>query len=258
MSTPSFSPQKPLRVFVLFSGNATAIQYLRRMDPGYNHSYIVVGALTTNEKAPGSAFFIRHTNNTDSETRRTKNQKKESIPCEIFDWRTFRSENPENKRKEYFQKILEILVDHDFDIIVCSGFHLRIPDFFIKSISPKKIVNAHPTDLSVMHIATRKRWFIGVWKQAIQLVLDAGMEDSRSTAHYITAGCDIDDGEIIAQSQRYRLIPGEGVEQVQDRLTRIGSDGEALAIALQIICNGENCEEGTFDRLKKLLQKVLS
>jgi folate-dependent phosphoribosylglycinamide formyltransferase PurN len=237
MNTLLFSSQNPLRVFVLFSGKATAIQYLRRMDPEYNYSYTIVGALTTHKKAPGSAFFITHTNNIDSETRRKKNIKKESISCEILDWKTFQSENIEHKRKEYFQKILEILVSYDFDIIVCSGFHLRIPDFFIKSISPKKIVNTHPTDLSVINITTRKRWFIGLWKQAIQLVLDSGIGESRSTTHYITAGNDIDDGEIIAQSQWFGLVLHENREQVQDRMVRMGSDGEALARALYMICN---------------------
>lgn len=240
MSNPQLHSKKPLRVFVLFSGNATAIQYLRRMDPEYNYSYAIVGALTTNKTAPGSTFFIKHTHDIDNTTHRSP--KKESIPCEILDWRMFESTHMDTKRHEYFRKLLQILTVYDFDIIACSGFHLRIPDFFIRGLSPKKIINTHPTDLSIINPSTQKRWFVGLWKEAIQLVLDAGMTESCSTAHYITAGVDIDGGEIIAQSRPFRLVPNESVVQVQERLTRIGSDGEALANALKIICSEERRE----------------
>jgi folate-dependent phosphoribosylglycinamide formyltransferase PurN len=236
MNTP-LSHKKLLRVFVLFSGNATAIRYLRHMDPGYNYEYIIAGSLTTNKKAPGSTFFVKHTNNSDNQTHTRKSPKKDPIPCEILDWRVFEPKNPDNKREEYFQEILEILKKYDFDIIVCSGFHLRIPDFFIESISPKKIINTHPTDLSVINPATQKRWFVGLWKEAIKLTLDAGVQDSCSTTHYITAGDDIDSGKIIAQSQRFKLIPGEDPKDVQERMSNIGSDGQALEYALRIICN---------------------
>jgi folate-dependent phosphoribosylglycinamide formyltransferase PurN len=259
MSTSLFSPQKPLRVFVLFSGNATAIQYLRRMDPEYNSLYSIIGALTTNKTAPGSTFFVKHTNNADKQTHiKGGSQRKAAIPCKILDWRTFESACLENKREEYFQKLLEILAGYDFDIIVCSGFHLRIPDFFIKIISPRKIINTHPTNLTVYDIATRKRLFVGLWKEAIQIALNTGMQDSCSTAHYITAGDDIDGGEIIAQSQRFKLISGETPGQVQWRLTQIGSDGQALALALKIICNQRPLKETLVIRLKKLFQSLRS
>lgn len=195
-----------LKLFVCFSGNASAIQYIENDDTGWRNIYEVVRALTDKPDAPGISFFEEH-----------------SIPCEYINRTDIK------KNDVYLTEAMHLIDRYNPDYIVFSGFMRIVPDWFIRNFEGK-IINVHPTDLNILD-ATGKRKYTGRGREAIQKVLDDGLETIRSTIHYIEEG-PIDGGEIIAQSQLCRIAPRDTAQTLHDRLKRI-AEGKALQYALQ-------------------------
>lgn len=204
-----------LRLFVCFSGNASAIRDLENDDPDWNHRYEVVGSLTDVDDVPGMLFF-----------------KKENIPCHYIDRSIYPP--PEvcmSKRDRYFDEIKDVIDYYAPDYIVFSGFMLIAPPWFVRSFE-RKIINVHPTDLSRID-ANGKRKYAGRGDVAIQKVLDDGMTTIRSTVHFVEEG-GVDEGEIIAHSRPCTISPKDTAQTLQERLKLI-ADGDALKNALKTL-----------------------
>lgn len=197
-----------LRLFVCFSGNASAIQCIENDDTGWKSTYEVVGTLTDKQDAPGISFFEEH-----------------SIPCEYINRTDIK------KNDVYLTEAMHLINRYNPDYIVFSGFMRIVPDWFIRNFEGK-IINVHPTDLNILD-ATGKRKYTGRGRDAIQKVLDDGLETIRSTIHYIEEGA-VDGGEIIAQSQFCKIAPRDTAETLHKRLKSI-AEWQALQYALQIL-----------------------
>lgn len=258
MNTSSpFSKHNPLKIFVLFSGEASSIRHLRHSSVEYGYLYQIVGALSSNANAPGIQFFKNHTNHREKFTPKfesAKDMSEEHIPCDILDWGTFQENIPQNKwrqclnkliqiifnsrerrRKRYFKQVLEIIEKYEVDLILCAGFKIIIPDFFIQECKIP-IINDHPADLTILN-ADGTRRYAGSGLDAIARAIQDGKETICSTVHFVEIG-PVDSGRIICQSLPARLEPNADPETIRKRIKWICS-GQAIDDALRRITRGE-------------------
>lgn len=102
------------------------------------------------------------------------------VPCRAFpksDW-------------EIAESILDLLREHQIDLIVLAGFLLRIPDALLHAY-PNKIINIHPSLLP-------KFGGKGMYGDRVhEAVVAAGETETGITIHYLNEH--FDEGEIIVQ-----------------------------------------------------------
>ena len=204
------NPQR-LRLAILFSGNASAIQHLRRSHPFWNYDYEIVIAISSDIHAVGMPFF-----------------QSQQIPCEHLD----RDEFPW-QRELYFQSIAEILQKHSPDLVICSGFKHKITDTFLRQF-PRQVINIHPADLSIIDSQSNTPRYAGYGKKVTQKVIADKRVSTRSTIHFVEEGQGLDCGEIITHSQPYFLSIYETPETLLDKM-KLLCDGQALEKALNFI-----------------------
>ena len=228
-------PNHTLRVFVLFSGNASAIRYLHKVHPEYNFSYTIVGAFTNNASAPGISFFTKHRAVVDGQqTSEETSEKDGTIPCVVVDWKTFQPTNIASKREEYFRQVIEAIKaanNFSFDLIVCSGFHLILPDFFIEAC-PCRIINEHPADLSILD-NQGQRLYTGKGIDAVARTIHDNHPTIRSTVHIVSPG-PVDTGPIICFSKPLTIGTSTDPATVAERI-KLACSGQALGEALNIL-----------------------
>lgn len=195
-----------MRIFVCFSGNASAFRDIRHNYPGWRYDYEVVGAATDNGDAPGRLFFEEHT-----------------IPCEYIDRSTPR---------QFDHCLAETIMRYNPDYIVFSGFMRIVTNDFIDRFEGK-IVNIHPADLSIIDSETGKRAFTGKGIDAIRKTIESGRKTICATTHMVEKGA-VDGGRILAQSLPCVIAPNETPQMVQNRL-KIIADGQALHYTIRML-----------------------
>ena len=89
------------------------------------------------------------------------------------------------KRKEYDEKVSEIIEKYPFDLIILAGYMRILSPEFVRKY-PKKIINIHPAD-------TKRHQGLDAYKWAFENRLP----ETKITVHYVDEG--MDTGEIIAQ-----------------------------------------------------------
>ncbi len=210
---------KKLRVFVLFSGSASAVRYLVDHDKNCDLTYEIIGAFTDNEDATAIEFF--------------NELAPKDFQCEIFSLQTFcKWKNATLKdgrmREEYFAVVHQCIAKYEPDLIICSGFMLIVPDSFLRQF-PKKIINVHPADLTIEQDGRPR--FTG--RHAVKVAIDSGQEALRSTVHYIEEGKGIDCGEIICvSSHAVHVKKWYSAKWHQGAMKQL-CDGPAMRLALQ-------------------------
>ena len=104
--------------------------------------------------------------------------------------------------------ILNLLKQHNIDVIVLAGFLLKIPTAFIEAF-PNKIINIHPALLP-------KFGGKGMYGAHVhQAVVDARETESGITIHYISGN--YDEGDIIFQA-KCPVLPTDTADTVADKV----------------------------------------
>ena len=106
------------------------------------------------------------------------------------------------KRKEYDEKVSEIIEKYDFDLIILAGYMRILSPEFVRKY-PKKIINIHPAD-------TNRHQGLDAYKWAFENRLP----ETKITVHYVDEG--MDTGEIIAQ-KTVDLTGCKTLEEVERR-----------------------------------------
>ena len=204
----------PLRVCVFFSGGCSALKYLSENDPNYGEKYQVVGAFTDNHKAVG-VYLVRD----------------QRIPIWVIDFRRWlrhhnRKFNDLAARAQYFTEVLGHVADFKPQLIMLSGFMLRITEPLLGRFP---IINVHPADLRILGADGKPKY------RGADVVADAiadGATQTCSTIHVVTT--EVDCGKIICVSDP--LIVPEGVDpKAHQEDMKWLCDGPAYAQALAMI-----------------------
>lgn len=104
-------------------------------------------------------------------------------------------------------KIKDLLLYKNIDLIVLAGFLLLIPKHLIKAF-PDRIINIHPALLP-------KYGGKGMYGDRVhQKVLENGDKESGITIHYVNEN--YDEGQIIHQS-KFTIEAGDGVEDIAQK-----------------------------------------
>ncbi len=106
------------------------------------------------------------------------------------------------KRKEYDEKVSEIIEKYAFDLIILAGYMRILSPEFVRKY-PKKIINIHPAD-------TKRHQGLDAYKWAFENHLP----ETKITVHYVDEG--MDTGEIIAQ-KTVDLRGCKTLEEVEQR-----------------------------------------
>jgi folate-dependent phosphoribosylglycinamide formyltransferase PurN len=211
-----------LRIVVLFSGGASAAQYLIENDTNYGKTYQFVFALTDKKGASGVSYF-----------------EEKEIPCMEVGIKQYNVKHhyfekvkdmPDNIRRAYFTHLRNIIEQFKPDLILLSGFMLKI-------VSPLlghcPIINVHPADLRIKNPDGTPKY---TGDDAVTLAIHAGETSTASTIHVVEEK--VDEGKIICVSQPLTVQPEVPVIEHQNRM-KIFCDGPAYIRALEMICSEE-------------------
>jgi phosphoribosylglycinamide formyltransferase-1 len=210
--------RRKLRIVALFSGSASSIRYLIGNDTKYNENYEFVLGLTDKRDASGMQYFDE-----------------QEIPCVFAGIKQFNVRNgyfgkvkdmPDNIRRAYFRHILNIISKFEPDIILLSGFMLKIVEPLL-GYCP--IINVHPADLRIINLDGTPKY---TGDNAVELAINAGETSTASTIHVVEEK--VDEGRIICVSQRLVVEPDRSVEEHQE-LMKTFCDGPAYKRALELI-----------------------
>ena len=214
--------KKKLRIAVLFSGRASALDYLATSDPNYKVTYEIVCAVTNKDKTVGEDLC-----------------KLLGIPCIQYNAKTFCLGNgfdglvkdmPDFIREEYFEGILGLLVDYQPELVLLSGFMLKISKPLLGTIP---IINVHPADLRIQG-DDKKPKYRG--DNAVFDAMQAGEKKLASTIHVVEQ--ELDCGQIICVSDSIDVFASMNPEETQDYM-KTACDGPAYVKALEMILSEE-------------------
>ncbi len=214
--------KKPIKIAVLFSGSASSARYLIDTDENYGKNYEIVVAISNKKDASGINYFVE-----------------KEIPVRCINTKQFCLEYgfngkikdmPDDLRRSYFFKICDFLELHQINLIILSGFMLKI----IKPIlGYRPIINVHPADLSIKDPVTGKPKYTG--DDAVTMAIEAGEGSTASSIHVVTEN--VDEGEIIWISNHLNVVKGVSVKDHQEKMKFI-CDGPAYKEALRRIYTG--------------------
>ena len=130
--------------------------------------------------------------------------------------------NPANlSREEYDQAISATLKNHKIDLIVLIGYMRILSKSFVNEWM-QKIINVHPSLLPL---------FAGKMDEAVhQAVLDANMQETGCTVHYVTE--EVDQGAMIIQ-KKCPVLSTDDVSQLKSRVQSL--EGVALVEAIRLL-----------------------
>ena len=210
---------KRLNIAVLFHEGGSGLGYLIKNDPNFNKEYKLALCFTDNKDASGIHKFNGVT---------------------VLDYKNWCTNNKHRytslteKRDLYFEEVFNTFFKNkDIDLIVLSGFMLRIPKSFLDRFS-KRIINIHPADLRKLD-ENGERKYVGIGSDVIRRVIEDGHKKTFSVIHFVTEK--FDDGEIICISRP--LYVENRTPEEQQNLMKEKCDGPALQCALQLIIRGD-------------------
>ena len=209
---------KKKNIVIFFSNGASGYKYLIDNDDRLNKNYRIVGCFTDNKNASGIQKFSG---------------------VSVLDYGDWCHKNNVTKkdmtaRELYFKEIHnEFLSLLEIDLIILSGFMLKIPPSFISKYE-NKIINIHPADLSILDPNTGKPKYRGA--DAVRLAIESGEVATCSTIHFVTN--ELDCGEIICISDPLEV--GGRTPEEQQELMKKECDGPALSRALKILFEKKN------------------
>ncbi|MEM0360430.1 MAG: formyltransferase family protein [Candidatus Diapherotrites archaeon] len=227
------SKKQPLKIAVLFSGNAGSAQFLLQQskeNPSLEKKVLIVGAICDKAGAKGIRFFESH-----------------KVRVSVIDWNEFAlqfaSKKKETMRALFFEKVLHELRKIKPDLLMLSGFMRIIPENLLCEFK-NRILNVHPSNLKIL--VNGRPAFAG--KNAVFDTLFAGQTELRSTIHFVTSKVDCGpvlvlskplkaDIEKITSLRDDKARLQEYADFLQERLKREGDD-PAFLKAIELIADG--------------------
>ncbi|HCB51029.1 TPA: hypothetical protein DEP21_00290 [Patescibacteria group bacterium] len=204
---------------VLFSGGASSLKYLFEKDSNYGKNYQIICGISNKKNTKGEKFCKE--NNIDFIECNTKQFcKKHGYDGKLKDM-------PDGIRIKYYESVLEIIVSLEPDLIILSGFMLKISTPLLGFYS---IINVHPADLSITG-SNKKPKYTG--DDAVKMAIEAGEKYTASTIHFVEE--EVDCGKIIYISDPLPVEKGITPQEHQEKM-KVLCDGPAYKEALRILC----------------------
>jgi len=123
-------------------------------------------------------------------------------------YKTFYIDPKDKSKEEFDEKLIEILIDLEIDLIVSVGYMKILSKKFINKFS-RKVINVHP---SLIPKYSGKGFFGANVHKA---VLESGDKESGMTIHYLDEG--VDSGEIIMQ-KTCKVSENESPESLKEKV----------------------------------------
>ena len=137
------------------------------------------------------------------------------VPSAVLSHREFSS------RKDYEVRLLELLGEHEVDVVVLAGFMRILTGHFLSQF-PNRVLNIHPSILPA---------FPGVDAQA--QALDYGVALSGCTVHFVDEGTD--SGPVIEQAV-VPVLPDDDRDSLAKRI--LAQEHRILPRALSLLVSG--------------------
>ncbi len=195
-----------MRIAVLVSGGGTNLQAI--IDS------IADGRITNTE------ICLVYSNNPNAYA--IERAKKAGIPAVVKSPKEF------EKREDFNEALLEILVAANPDLIVLAGCLVVIPEAVVKAF-PNKIINIHPSLIPS---------FCGTGYYGLKVhekVLERGVRVSGATVHFVDEGTDT--GPVILQKAVY-VRQDDTPETLQRRIME-QAEWKIMPMAIDLIANGK-------------------
>ena len=176
------------KLAVLASGSGTNLQAIIDSIKSNNLKDTVISVVISNKKG---AYALQRA-------------KDEGITNTFVNPKDFKSNN------DYDKKLIEIIKNHNVNLIVLAGYLRILTEDFINAF-PNKIINIHPALLP--NFGGKDMYGEKVHKA----VLESGVKESGCTVHFVTK--DIDAGPIIIQ-RRVPVLPGDTIESLSKRVLK--------------------------------------
>lgn len=173
-----------VRVAVFASGNGGNFESIVRTSREWKHSPCSIELLIVDKK---NAYAIKRAENL-------------GIPCYVVSLKECES------KKEYEEKIIEILRKNNIEIIALAGYMKIISDVLLNAYRDK-IINIHPAYLPN---------FPG--KDGIGDAYRAGVKETGVTIHYVDEG--VDSGKIIYQ-EKLMIDKEWSLEKLEEEIHKI-------------------------------------
>lgn len=132
-------------------------------------------------------------------------------------------------REKFDAQTVGILQPYNLDLVVLAGYMLKVTPTFINAFVG---LNVHPADLSILD-EKGKRKYRG--DKAVQLAMDAGEKQIRSTIHIVRD--EVDEGPLLLISSPWTLDYSLSPAQNQEKLKEVG-DTVVFPLALENIAKG--------------------
>ncbi len=196
-------PEGKIKIAVLVSGGGTNLQAL--ID-AQNSGIIKNGEISLVIANNAGAYALERAKNAEIETATVL--KKELGSAEAFE-----------------AKIIELLTEHQIDIIVLAGFMAILSESFT-SRYPKRIINVHPALIP----SFCGKGFYGL--HVHEAALAYGVKVTGATVHFVN---EIPDGGEIIMQKAVKILPSDTPESLQKRVMRL-AEWKILPLSVEKVC----------------------
>ena len=188
------------KVAVLVSGGGTNLQAL--LDSGIEISLVI--------SSRGDAYALTRA-------------KEHGVPTAVLEWVAY------NKDRDSFSRdIMELLIQHNIDLVVYAGFMVILSDCVCKAYE-NAMLNVHPSLLPAF--CGEGYYGIKVHKAA----LERGVKISGATVHIVNEVCD---GGPIVMQKAVDVLEGDTPESLQARVME--AEREILPKAVKLMLGSES------------------
>ncbi|MDR2559473.1 MAG: phosphoribosylglycinamide formyltransferase [Oscillospiraceae bacterium] len=185
-------------IAVLVSGGGTNLQALIDVDIPNGKISLVISS-----KADAYALTRAENNN---------------IKTAVVEWTDFKP-----SRKDFSMEILNLLREHEIDLVIYAGFMVILDECVVKAF-PNKMINVHPSLLP----SFGGEGFYGL--KVHEAALNRGVKLSGATVHFVNEICD--GGEIILQKAA-EVKDSDTPETLQARIMEV--EREILPKAVKLL-----------------------
>lgn len=213
---------KKIKIAVLFSGGASALQWLLENDPNYGYTYEIVCGVSNKKDTKGEKFCKdKNINFVEFNTK---------LFCSnYFDYEGKLCRISEDMRNQYYSHLLSTIEFYQPDIILLSGFMLRITE---PLLGYYRIINVHPADLRIKDDKGKPQY---TGDDAVTMAIRAGEKSTASTIHVVEK--EVDCGKIICVSEPLFVEDNTTPKEHQEKM-KTTCDGPAYQKALELITSG--------------------
>ncbi len=197
-SDPDEPPHKALRLGILISGSGSNLQ-------------AIIDAIESQE-LPGVEIVLVVSNN--AHAYGLQRALKHTVPVIYMPW---------SQREECELRLTSLLQLFNADLVILAGWMRILSGAFLEQF-PDRVINLHPAllpDDGMGHsYITQDGTEIPVFRglHAVRQALDAGVNVTGSTVHYVTP--EVDAGPVICREE-IAIEPGDTEEQLHERLKSV-------------------------------------